>query len=77
MRFSMNGFRRQLSSDTKQLRDLVDSAAKGDYFDSEDLVEAMNDLITHSNVINCTFDKNNPDFSDLSDLEIEHIEADQ
>lgn len=74
MNFSMNGFRRQLSGDVSNLRDMVENVAFGDWFDREDLINAMNQVITHSNVINCVYCKDDPDFSDLSDIEIEHIE---
>lgn len=74
MKFSMNGFRRQLSGDVSNLRDMVENVAFGDWFDREDLINAMNQVITHSNVINCVYCKDDPDFSDLSDIRIENLE---
>lgn len=75
MKFSMNGFRRSLNADIQELRDIVESVVSEERdYDPEDLVTAMNNVITHSNVINCVYDKENPDFSEMGDLEIEHIE---
>lgn len=75
MKFSMNGFRKHLSGDTAALRDIVRSVVDGDYYDQQDLIDAMNQIITHSNVINCVYQKDDPDFSDISDIEIEHLET--
>lgn len=73
MKFSMNGFRRQLSDDVETLRDMVRDSMNGEFYDREDLVEAMNNVITHSNVINCVFVKDDPEFGEI-DMEIEHLE---
>ena len=75
MKFSMNGFRKNLSGDAATLRDIVESVVNGDYYDNQDLIDAMNQIITHSNVINCVFQKDDPDFSDISHVEIEHLET--
>jgi len=74
MKFSMNGFRKQLSNDVDELREMVKNVLNDDYIDKDDLVEAMNDVITHSNVINCVYDDDDPNFSDISDIEIKHLE---
>jgi len=73
MKFSMNGFRRQLSGDIETLLELVRDSMNGELYDREDMVEAMNNVITHSNVINRVFNKDDPDFSEI-DLELEHLE---
>lgn len=74
MKFSMNGFRQQLSNDVNDLKNIIESIEKGEFYDSEDLVDSINTLVTHSNVINCVYHKDDPDFKDMSELEIEHIE---
>lgn len=74
MKFSMNDFRRQLSGDIETLKDLARDAINGNYCDKEDFVEAVNQVITHSNVLNCVYQKDDPEFIDMSDLEVEHIE---
>lgn len=74
MKFSMNGFRRQLSRDIETLRDEVQRVLSDDFVDKDDLRIAMNEVITHSNVVNCVYIENDADFNDMSDLEIEHIE---
>jgi hypothetical protein len=76
MKFSMNGFRHQLSRDIAELRDLVKDAIKMELHDSEELVDAMNRVITHSNVVNCVYIKDDPDFTDMNEVEIEHLELD-
>lgn len=74
MKFSMNGFRRQLSNDVSKLSELVEDVLRGDHYDEDDLVEAMNDVITHSNLINCVYSEGDEHFDDMSELEVEHIE---
>ena len=74
MRFSMDGFRRQLNGDVSELKTIVEAVVNDEWYDKEDLVTALNGVITHSNVINCVFDEENEDFNDISDLEIEHLE---
>ena len=75
MKFSMNGFRRQLSGDCEELKRVVEAVLSEEYhYHKEDLVEAVNNLIRHSNVINCVFIKDDPDFTDMSAIEVEHIE---
>ncbi|MFB2704267.1 hypothetical protein [Marinobacter shengliensis] len=73
MKFSMNGFRRQLSEDVENLRDMVRDSMNGEFFDREDLVEAMNNVITHSNVINCVYQKDDPEFVEIH-MEVDHLE---
>ncbi|WP_417500758.1 hypothetical protein [Marinobacter sp.] len=74
MKFSMNGFRRQLSGDAENLRDIARDVMNEEWFDREDFVEAINQIITHSNVINCVYQNDDPDFVDMSDLEVGHLE---
>ncbi|NIC05216.1 hypothetical protein [Billgrantia bachuensis] len=74
MKVSMNGLRRNLSGDVETLRDLVESVLKGEWYDGEDLRNAMNDVIRDSNVLNCVFSKDDPDFTDLSSVEVELLE---
>ena len=73
MKFSMNGFRRQLSGDIETLLELVRDSMNGELYDREDMVVAMNNVITHSNVINRVFNNDDPDFSEI-ELELEHLE---
>ena len=76
MKFSMNGFRRTLSGDVETLRDIAQAVAAGHYYDQEDFVKAVNQIITHSNVLNCVYETGNPDFTDMGDLEVDHLEMD-
>lgn len=74
MKFSMNGFRRQLSNDVDSLREVAERIKNGDWYDPEELYEAVNQVITHSNVINCVSIPDDPEFKDMSDMEVQHIE---
>ena len=74
MIFSMNGFRRQLSGDVKTLKNIIECVVNGEFYEEEDLIDAVNSVITHSNVVNCVFDNENPDFNDMSEIEVDHIE---
>jgi hypothetical protein len=53
---------------------VTEAAIKGDYFDPDDLKEAMNNVIRDSNVLNCVFHKDDPDFTDMNEVEVEYIE---
>lgn len=77
MKFSMNGFRSQLSGDTQDLRYIAKTIINDEWYSKEDLAEAVNAIIRHSNVLNCVFQPNDPDFTDMSDLEVEHIELEE
>lgn len=74
MKVSMNGLRRNLSGDVETLRDLVESVLKGEWYDGADLRNAMNDVIQDSNVLNCVFSKDDPDFTDMGNVEVELLE---
>lgn len=71
MQVSMNGLRRNLSIDVMRLRDIVVHVAAN----SDDLIEAMNDVIQNINVLNCVYNTNDDSFSDMSNLEIYPIES--
>lgn len=75
MKFSMNGFRRSLSAEVDRLRQEVERVVMGAGYDEEELAEAMNAVVTASNVINCVYQDGDDNFSDISDLEIPHIET--
>jgi hypothetical protein len=73
MKFSMNGYRRKLSHDVQLLRNISERIALGNNFDSDELVIAVNNVITDSNIINCVYDDKESDFTDMSNLSVEHI----
>ena len=74
MKVSMNGLRRNLSGDVNRLKDMVSSVLSGDAYDEEDLKEAMNEVITQSNVLNCVYHDGDDDFSDMGDVEVAHLD---
>lgn len=79
MKVSIDGIREKLSRDIDQLRleikGLIEEDAIHEPF-VEDLVNAINEVITDSNVLNCVFsDEFEDDFSDLSDVEIDLIKV--
>lgn len=75
MNVSMDGLRRSLSGDIKKLRDIIEDVINDNYYYKYDLIEAMNQVITDSNVLNCVFHPNDPNFTDISSVEVEHIEG--
>lgn len=77
MKVSMNGLRRNLSSDVQTLRDQVEAVLKGDWCDWDDLRDAMNDVIRTSNVLNCVYQKGDPDFTDMGDVEVDLLEEEK
>ncbi|SDO28446.1 hypothetical protein SAMN04487957_10548 [Halomonas shengliensis] len=74
MKVSMNGLRRNLNGDVETLRRLVEAVLEGEWYDKEDLRDAMNDVIRDSNVLNCVYHKDDPDFSDMGQIEVELLE---
>ena len=74
MKFSMNGFRRNFSEDVELLREIVSAVINDNDYDKEELVDSLNQVITHSNVINCIYDNENPDFNNMSDTEVKRLE---
>lgn len=74
MKFSMNGYRRQLSEDISNLKRIVEDIKTGNQYAEDELIEITNDLICKSNGLNCVSIKDDESFSDMSDLEIELIE---
>ena len=76
MIFSMNGFRKNLNCDIENLRELIQSVIDDNDFDKEDLVDAMNQVICHSNTLNCVSIEGNKDFSLMEDLHADLLEMD-
>lgn len=75
MNVSMDGFRKGLSGNVQTLRDIVERVSVGDHYDNDELIEAMNDVIQDSNVLNCIYSENDELFSDISHIEVEPIET--
>lgn len=74
MQFSMNGFRRQLSNEAKSLREIVEPIKNGEWYDEQELFDTVNAIISLSNVVNCAYSDDDPHFTDMSSIRIEHIE---
>ena len=77
MKISMNGFRRSFSGDVKNLRDVVSSIKEGDCYDIEDLIQATNKIISNTNILNAISVDSDPDFSEMSEIDINHIQCDE
>lgn len=75
MNVSMDGFRKGLSGNVQNLRDIVKRVSVDDHYDNEELIEAMNDVIQDSNVLNCIYSENDESFNDLGHVEVEPIET--
>lgn len=73
MKFSMNGFRKSLNQDLIDLKIKLERVVAGKNFDADDLKESFNVIAQHSNVLNCVYDNDDEEFSDLSDLVIEYL----
>lgn len=77
LKFSMNGWRRQLSTGVQELRDIAQAIKDGDHYDEDDLDAAINELICLSNCINCVSIEGDKDFKDMSDLEVALMSEDE
>ena len=73
MKVSMNGLRKNLSRDIDTLREIVLLILQDEWYDKDELIEAVNDIIQDSNVLNCV-NTDDPEFSDISSIYIEQIE---
>jgi len=74
VQYSMNGWRRQLSENMQELRDMVTSVLNDDYIDKDDLRNVVDELITLSNSINCVHIPGDENFSDMSEVEVPHLD---
>ena len=75
MKFSMDGFRKQLNIDLIDLKQKIERVVAGKNFDADDLTESFNTIAQHSNLINCVYNDNDETFSDLSHISIDEIVA--
>lgn len=73
MKFAMDGFRSHLSADVNYLKEMVEAVLNGDHYYKDDLRDAMNDVISHTNVLNCVYSTDDTNFTDMSGLTVGHI----
>lgn len=74
MKVSMNGLRQSLSDDVGELRDIIQAVISDECYDKGDLINAVNQVIRDSNVMNCVYMKDDPDFTDMSEVEVDLLE---
>lgn len=74
VQYSMNGWRGQLSDQVKELRGIAAAILADDWFDRDDLRAVVTELICMSNSVNCVSLPGNPTFSDMSDVEVAHLD---
>jgi len=74
MKFSMNGFRRQLHNDVAELRQIAQRMVDGEFYAQIDFINAVNQIVQHSNVINCVYNDGDENFTDMSKMEVEQLE---
>ena len=70
----MNGFRRNFSDVIQELKTTAQAIVNVECYEKEDLINALNEVIRHSNVPNSIHINNDPDFADMGDLEIRLLE---
>jgi len=73
VRVSVDGIRMALTESIEELKGHVEDVVDGEFVDNEDLVEALNDVIRHSNLINCIYIKGDDMFNDISHISVEEI----
>jgi len=82
MKISMDGLRKDLTGNLKRLRSVIESI-NDDYCDSidtdtlEGLMFEFDTVAQSSNILNCVYDDESENFSDLSDLYVDYLEEDQ
>jgi len=76
MKFSMNGFRRNLSNNVQELRDIVEKILSDDFYEDDDLERCMNELICNSNGLNCVYVKDDPEFVEMGHLHVKCLNDD-
>jgi len=67
MSVSMDGLRRNLSSDLARLKATVQDIVLGEFYDQKVLVEEVDKVISSVNLLNCCFIDSEPDFNEISD----------
>lgn len=75
MKVSMNGLRKSLSDDVRELRDVIQAVISDEHYDKDDLINAANQVICDSNVMNCVYVTDDPDFTDMSEVEVDLLEV--
>lgn len=73
LKFSFDGYRRNLMRDIEELKEQVRYVANGDNFDSDELVDKFDDVVQHVNILNCVYSNSLEEFSDLSDECVEFL----
>lgn len=73
----MKVFRRNLSANVEDLRDIIEKVLSDDFYNSDDLKKAMNGVISSSNFLNCVFQKDDPDFVEMDDLEVKYLDDEE
>ncbi|WP_010322994.1 hypothetical protein [Marinobacterium stanieri] len=76
MKFSMNGFRRNLSDEVERLRAHVLDVLTDEHVEKDEITDAMNQIICMSNSLNCVYQKDDPDFTNMRHVEVELLEYD-
>lgn len=81
MKVSMDGLRQSLASDVGRLKREVECVLDSSCYDyNQDLINAMNKVISGSNILLCVYDDDNEgDMSDLSgsDYPVTYIDEDE
>jgi len=72
---SVDGLRQNLSNAALELRNIVIDIIRGEEYDDDDLIDAMNDVITHSNVLNCIYIPGDENFTNMEKIEVEPIHS--
>ena len=75
MKFSMDGFRKQLHVDLDDLKQILERVMLGKNFDTDELAESFNIIVQHSNFINCVYSDKEEEFSNLSELRLDELES--
>ncbi|MDI5833277.1 hypothetical protein OCF84_20875 (plasmid) [Shewanella xiamenensis] len=66
--FSMNGFRKNLNSDLKELKEQIMLVLNDESFDKDDLASALDSVIASSNCLNCVWLDGDENFTDMQNL---------
>lgn len=75
--FSMDGFRRNLHRDLAELKEQINNVLNDEWFDKDDLKNAMDEIISSSNSLNCVSIEGDKMFTNMENLYLPLIDEDE
>ena len=69
--FQLDGLKVNLSNAALELRNIVTDIIRGEEYDDDDLIDAMNDVITRTAMFNCIYIPGDEKLTNMGKIEVE------